>query len=145
MNVPRDFAARVAFVPLSSEEMYLWKELEKYGDRVPNVLGRLLVSLIGPAEEKAHELSVRIRTEINLTRAYVAVQCYRRDVGFLPGSLGDARSAGVAQSVYTDFFVEKPIQYSSVSGVLWSVGLDQKDDGSDTNKDIVVRLPNNVP
>ena len=145
---PADFAMTLMMCSFQKQDREVtkqWKQLEKLGRKQPNIFGKLLVSLMMPAGEKVHERSVRVRTEANLTRAFVAVQCFRRESGAWPESLSDVRSKWLLPDDPIDLFAGKPVQYSREKGILWSVGPDEKDDGGDTEKDFVVKLPNQVP
>ena len=145
---PADFAMTLmmcSFQKQDREATKQWKQLDKLGRKQPNIFGKLLVSLMLPACEKVHERSVKARTEINMTRTFVAIQRFFRDNGAWPGSLAEVRSKGLLADDPSDLFDGKPVRYSRAKGILWSVGPDEKDDGGDAEKDFVIKLPNQVP
>ena len=145
---PADFAMTLimcSFQKRDREATRQWKQLDKLGRKQPNIFGKLLVSLMLPACEKVHERSVKVRTEINMTRTFIAVQRFLRDNGSWPSSLGDIRSKELLADDPVDLFDGTPVRYSRDKGILWSVGPDEKDDGGDAEKDFVIKLPNQVP
>ena len=129
----------------SRETAKKWKQLKKLARKQSNVLGKLLVGLTMEVCDDIYESSVKARTEVNLTRAFVAVQSFRQHFGTWPDSLADVRSKGLLADDPIDLFAIKPVQYSRANGILWSVGPDQKDDGGDPEKDFIIKLPNQVP
>jgi hypothetical protein len=145
---PADFAMTLmmcSFQKQDREATKQWKQLDKLGRKQPNIFGRLLVSLMLHSCEKVHERSVKVRTEINMTRSLVGLQRFRRDNGSWPDSLAEVRSSAVLSDEPGDLFDGKPVRYSRAKGILWSVGPDEKDDGGDAEKDFVIKLPNQVP
>ena len=98
-----------------------------------------------PTCESLHGRSVKGRTEVNLTRTLVALQCFQRDFGSWPESLLDPRFKLLLPDDPLDLFAGKSVQYSQEKGILWSVGPDGKDDGGDTKKDFVIKLPSPAP
>lgn len=139
-----DFAMTLmmcAFQSQDREATKQWKKLYKLGRKQSNIFGKLLVSLVVPAGEKVHAHSVKMRTEINLTRAFVAIQLFRRDAGLWPDSLAVVLSKSLLPNVPIDLFAGRPVQYSREKAILWSVGADGNDDGGDPEKDIVINMP----
>lgn len=117
-----------------------WKKLEKLARKQPNIFGKTLVMMMMPTRESLHARSVKGRTEVNLTRTLVALQCFQRDFGSWPESLSDPRFKLILPDDPIDFFTGKPVLYSKEKGLLWSVGPDGKDDGGDMKKDFVIQL-----
>lgn len=144
---PADLAMTLMMCSLREQDQEAakqWKQLDKLGRKQPNIFGKLLVSLMLSACEGVYECSVKTRTEINLTRAFLAIQVFRRTEGSMPESLAEVRSESLFPCEPIDLFDGKPVRYSRVKGILWSVGPDEKDDDGDTGVDFVVKLPNQV-
>jgi hypothetical protein len=106
-----------------------------------NVMGRVLIMMNMSPQSQACERSVRNGTDVNLTRAFIALRILERETGELPESLEAIRSHQLTSDLPEDLFSGKPVLYSREKRILWSVGPDGKDDGGDEQKDFVVKLP----
>ena len=129
----------IKWKPGDRESRELWKDLEQAGRKQPNIYGRLHAGMSVTASAGALTLSVRYRTYVNLTRAYIALCIVRKETGKWPESLEAVRP--LLKDLPVDLFSDKPVHYSREKGILWSVGPDEVDDGGDPQKDLVVPLP----
>jgi hypothetical protein len=113
--------------------------------------GRLVVSaLLLPQPARFLNKGAEAVARICLARAVLAVERYRlKHGGALPTSLADA-SAEFADGIPLDPFDGQPVRYRQRPGggyVVWSVGVDRKDDGGNINgvdntapRDVVVTI-----
>ena len=127
------------------EKLAKWKRLEQLGQKHPNLLGRLYVSMAISGIESGHKHSVRTRTDINLTRAILALRIIQKETGRWPASLEACRA--LLPEPPLDLFA-KPgtwVRYSPDRAILWSVGPDEIDNNGDPAKDVVIPLPKLVP
>ena len=133
--------------PNELEEKKKWQQLEALGRQYPNIGGRMFLSSVFPTYYMgSHIQSVKLRTEINLTRAFLAMSIWDRENATRPESLENPRfKALLEQEPTTDLFSGKPVRYSREKGILWSVGPDGIDDGGDEQKDFVIKLPALAP
>jgi len=128
------------------EKLAKWKRLEQLGQKHPNLLGRLYVSMvISGIEGSGHKHSVRARTDTNLTRAILALRIVQQETGRWPASLEACRA--LLPKPPLDLFA-KPgtwVRYSPDRAILWSVGPDEIDNNGDPAKDVVLPLPKLAP
>ncbi|MGI6098459.1 MAG: hypothetical protein GX174_06050 [Lentisphaerae bacterium] len=118
-----------------------WLYLERYRKTHPNLLGNVLIAQVMSLESEQLRISVERRTHVNLTRAYLALVLVRRRTGSWPASLSEPAVTDLLGQPPIDLFSMRPLRYSREKGMLWSVGDNEVDDGGDSKKDIVIRLP----
>lgn len=118
-----------------------WLPLQKAAFRTPNIFGERAVYFSARAAESALLNSFRVRTQVNLTRAFIALRIMRKDTGAYPAALDETVACGLLPDVPVDFFDGKPLRYSREQRLLWSVNENGVDDGGAERKDLVVRLP----
>ncbi len=111
-------------------------------------VGNLVISLLMPAFQKAQTASDRWeQTRRNLGVAF-ALAAYRRDTGHYPAKLDDLAPKYLA-AIPADLFSGKPLIYRPTANgyLLYSVGVNGKDDGGRTPEDnppgddLCVRMP----
>jgi hypothetical protein len=106
-----------------------------------NVLGEHVVSSCAGAVDGALRSSFRARTQVGLTRAFIALCLLRREAGAYPDALDEAVSRRLLPEVPVDFFDGRRIRYSPAKRLLWSVSDNGVDDGGAARKDLVIALP----
>jgi hypothetical protein len=123
------------------ETIELWKPLKISARREPNVFGLLLLKSSMDFTESAHQRSVKLRCEINLLRASIALMIIKAETGSYPDTLDEAVKKGILSELPVDFFSGNPLLYSSERRCLWSIGSDEVDNGGDKKADIFFQLP----
>ncbi len=116
--------------------------------KVHNPIGKLMLFYLESFDttRRAFELS-RLRTDAALV--VIACRRYVQLNGGLPDRLSQLVSAGFLESVPSDPFSGRPLRYSAERAVIWSYGMNEKDDDGDFDfdatfpdgKDIAWRLP----
>ncbi|GEM_PF-1745120 len=97
-------------------------ELQEIVDAHPNFMGKQLVALLAPATERTLMHSVKRRTLVDLTRAYLALRLYERRRGELPASLADLTDAGILDRAPMDLFTNEPVRYAPEARSVYSRG-----------------------
>lgn len=120
-----------------------WLILERHRKRQPNLLGNTLIAQAMSLEPQLLRISVERRTDVSLTRAYLALVLGHRRTGSWPATFADPEVTALVGQPPIDFFSMQPLRYSREKGMLWSVGKNELDDGGDAKerRDIVIRLP----
>jgi hypothetical protein len=115
---------------------------------VGKAIGDILIGLLLPAFNRVQESQDRItQTERNLHLAF-ALAAYRADIGRYPAKLDDL-APKYLDKLPDDLFAAKPLVYKPEEKgyLLYSIGVDGKDDGGRTRDDdppgddLVVRMP----
>jgi hypothetical protein len=91
--------------------------------------GRLLVALMVPAMDRFYEKHLEVISELRGSQLVLAARMYQAENGRIPEAIQQLMIAGTVEDPFSP--EEKPFQMVSVDGVLtiYSVGVDQKDDG----------------
>lgn len=112
--------------------------ITKYGEARNNPFGnplaRILLQMLLPTYEKA--LSERDALEVSLSgaRILLALKCFQLDRGHLPESLHDLVPDYLSE-IPRDPFDGRPLRYSPVKKIIYSVGADLEDEGGSDEKD----------
>lgn len=117
-----------------------WLILERHRKRQPNLLGNTLIAQAMSLEPQLLRISVERRTDVSLTRAYLALVLVHRRTGAWPATLSDPDVTALLEQPPVDLFSMQPLLYSRENAMLWSVGKNELDDGGDAKEDIVIRL-----
>lgn len=111
------------------------------GQQIAGRTGDIMIALLMPAFEKAHDYNDRAeQIQVNLHVAF-ALAAYRADSGRFPAKLDDLAPKYLKQ-VPGDLFSGKPLTYKPTAKgyLLYSVGIDGKDDGG-REDDLTVEMP----
>jgi hypothetical protein len=92
-----------------------------FGLAMPNLIGRVFVSDLGPNLNSVAKSGFHAMTEDHLVRAGLALRQYYNDHHELPPSLGALVPQYLA-AVPTDSFDGQPLRYDPVKGLIYSVG-----------------------
>lgn len=107
----------------------------------PNFIGMWHITAGVSAADSALKQSFKRRTMHNMTRAFIALQIFRRETGHYPASLGEVVEKGILDEIPVDLFDGQPVRYSAERRLLWSVSENGVDDDGDKKKDRVFALP----
>ena len=129
--------------PEDGEAARQWLYMERHRKKQPNLLGNSLVASTMSLEPQLLRISVERRTDVSLTRAYLALLLVQSRTGSWPAALSDPGVTALLGQPPVDLFSMQPLRYSREKGMLWSVGKNELDDGGDAKerRDIVIRLP----
>jgi len=123
------------------ETIELWKPLKISARQEPNVFGLLLLKSSMDFTESAHERSVKLRCQINLLRAAIALMIIKAETGNYPDTLDEAVKKGLLSELPIDFFSDKPLLYSAEHRCIWSIGSDGRSNGGESKTDVIFLLP----
>ncbi|MCK4252702.1 EI24 domain-containing protein [candidate division WOR-3 bacterium] len=100
---------------------------------IDNPIGKLLLSMLLPALERANESAVRSEAEANLTITILAIELYKREKGQYPKNI-DGLVPEYLQVIPEDPFTTKSLIYKKDNDkyILYSCGVDMDDDGGKT-------------
>ncbi len=106
--------------------------------KIKQLTGRnFLLSLTVPAFEKIFEVSSRLKPEVEATLTIIATLKYKQEKGQYPQNLDELKQAGYIKEIPVDPFSDKPLVYKKTDDnfILYSVGLNFKDDGGQISRD----------
>ncbi len=95
------------------------------------------VAMLLPAFGKVNQIAYRGKTEDQALLGVLAIIRYKQDKGQYPQGLDELKQAGYIKEVPTDPFSDKPLVYKKTDDnfILYSVGLNFKDDGGQIVRD----------
>jgi len=109
-----------------------------YDNQVRSIAGNnYFLQFLTPAVTKVNEISYRCKMEYQATDAILALLIYKQQKGEYPHDLDELVKAGLLKSLPEDVFSTGPLIYKRTadSFILYSVGLNFKDDDGKTEKD----------
>jgi hypothetical protein len=111
--------------------------LHKEGFNLSQVDDNLLLGVLTPAFDRVIELSSRLKVSRWALVAIVAIMRYEKEKGQYPESLNELITSGYLKELPTDPYSDKPLVYKKTDDnfVLYSVGLNFKDDGGEVFRD----------
>jgi hypothetical protein len=98
--------------------------------------GKIMFSLLMPANESATKSDRMGRARREAVRALVAIRLFADRRGRLPDALDELVAEGILPAVPLDPFTDRPLRYSKERKVVWSVGPDEVDDGGAIDPDL---------
>jgi hypothetical protein len=123
------------------ETISVWKRLKQCARSEPNIYGLLfLYQIMGPVNS-AHERSVKVRCQIILLRAAIALMIIKAETGSYPDTLDETVKKGLLPELPVDFFTGKPLLYSHEHKCIWSTGSDGINNGGESKTDVIFLLP----
>jgi hypothetical protein len=117
-----------------------WKKLERLSHGKKNVLGRTLLGYSLLDFNGFIERSIQVRTRSNLIRTLTAMKIFYDNHGRYPKNLHELVATGILDRVPVDLFSNQPLYYSAGNHKIWSVGKDEKNNGGDSDKDMVASV-----
>ncbi len=99
-----------------------------------NGIGRMLITMLMPAFDRAHEEKCRTNVSIAVTQVFLALKAYKLETGHLPESLGQL-VPDYLPAVPLDDFDGQPIRYSREKRIVYSVAEDLTDSGGFEGED----------
>lgn len=102
----------------------------------------LMLQIAGPAHRRMAEILWRLKTDREALLTVLALMRYQKKIGRYPTSLDEVGAAGYLEKLPMDPYGDKPLIYEKTkdSFVLYSIGLNFKDDGGEPGKSSVGRL-----
>jgi len=119
----------------------LWKTLKIAARKEPNVFGLLLLKSSMDFTKSVHERSVKLRCQINLLRAAIALMIIKAETGNYPDTLDEVVKKGLLSELPIDFFSGKPLLYAPEHLCIWSIGSDGINNGGESKTDVIFLLP----
>jgi hypothetical protein len=113
--------------PATSEEI---EDCRKVLAKIDNPIGMTYLTFHSGGNELFLKKSFAMWTNREATRAIIAIRLFALKSDGLPVSLDDLVATKVLPSVPIDPYSGKPFGYSKEKRLLWSVGLDGKEDGT---------------
>jgi len=110
---------------LRAEGIGLEKQIEQL------VKGNVLLEMMSPAISKVHQLTYRIKADVEATSTIAAILRHQQNKGVLPTDLNELQQAGYVKQLPLDPFSNQPLVYKRTNDdfTLYSVGLNFIDDG----------------
>jgi hypothetical protein len=101
------------------------------------VKGNILLDILTPAFGRVIQISYRMRTEAQALVTIIALLRYEDDKGFYPENLKQLMTEGYISELPMDPWSDKPLVYKKTSDgfILYSIGLNFKDDGGQVIRD----------
>ena len=95
------------------------------------ISGNIFLQMLMPAFGAVHKIDYRIKTDIHSVPMITAALRFKADTGQYPQDLTELKQAGYINEIPIDPFSDKPLIYKKTDDgfILYSVGLDFKDDG----------------
>ena len=102
----------------------------------------LMLQIAGPAHRRMAEILWRLKTDREGLLTVLALMRYQKKIGRYPTSLDEVVAAGYLEKLPMDPYGDKPLIYEKTkdSFVLYSIGLNFKDDGGEPGKSSAGRL-----
>ena len=116
---------------LRAEGIDLNKQIEQL------VKGNVLLKIMSPAIGKVHELTYRVKADVEATSTIAAILRCQQNKGALPTDLNELRQAGYLKQLPLDPFSNQPLVYKRTGEgfTVYSIGLNFIDDGGKWNLD----------
>ena len=111
--------------------------------KVKRLTGRnYLIRILVPSFERVNQISHRLKTEVEATLTMLALLRYKQDKDQYPQILDELKATGYIKEIPIDAFSDKPLVYRKTDSdfILYSVGLNFKDDGGQTARDYKGRV-----
>jgi hypothetical protein len=118
-----------------------WKSLKQCARSEPNIYGLLLFKKTVRLVNSTHERSVKLKCEINLLRAAIALMIIKAETGNYPDTLDEVVKKGLLSELPIDFFSDKPLRYAPEHRCIWSIGSDGISNGGESKTDVIFLLP----
>ena len=129
------------FAPKTPAQVQTQKtEIDK---KVKRLTGRnYLIRILVPSFERVNQISHRLKTEVEATLTMLALLRYKQDKDQYPQILDELKATGYIKEIPIDAFSDKPLVYRKTDSdfILYSVGLNFKDDGGQTARDYKGRV-----
>jgi len=128
---------------LSDKTPWDWHTEDPVLDEWSNVVPKsLMLGIVGPAHSRVAQVEWRLKTDREALLTVLALMRYQKKIGRYPTSLDEVVAAGYLEKLPMDPYGDKPLIYEKTkdSFVLYSIGLNFKDDGGEPGKSSAGRL-----